>query len=72
MKMGYFGNFKHGSKRVTKTARVEPQPFARLTVKPPGAAGDQNVAPAPSLHVRQESLDGLDGAEEVDLQNMPH
>lgn len=49
-----------------------PQTFAHLTVKPSGAAGDQNVAPALSLHVREESLDGLDGAQEIDLHDSPH
>lgn len=43
-----------------------------LTVKPPGAAGHQNVTLAPSLHVWQEGLDGLDGTEEIDLQDFPH
>lgn len=64
---------------MTKTARVEhrwrtviPQTFAHLTVKPSGAAGYQNAALALSLHVRQESLDGLDGTKEIDLQNLPH
>lgn len=46
--------------------------FARLTVKPSGAAGDQDPALTLSLHFRKEGLDGLDGAEEVDLQNLPH
>lgn len=51
---------------------VVPRLFARLTVKPSGTAGDQNAALALSLHVRQESLDGLNGAQEVNLQNLPH
>lgn len=44
---------------------------AQLTVKPTGAAGDQDVASALGLHVREESLDGLDGAEEIDLHDSP-
>lgn len=52
--------------------RQTPQTFAPLTVKPSSAASYQNAALALSLHVRQERLDGLDGAEEIDLQNLPH
>lgn len=63
-------------KSCQKTARVEhpviPQPFACLTVKPSGAARDQNAALVLSLHVWKESLDGLDGSKEVDLHNPPY
>lgn len=45
--------------------------IAQLTVKPTGAAGDQDVASALSLHVREKSLDRLDGAQEVDLHDPP-
>lgn len=40
-------------------------------MKPTGAAGDQDVAFALCLHAREESLDGLDGAQEIDLHNSP-
>lgn len=44
---------------------------AQLTVKPTVAAGDQDVASALSLHVGEESLDGLDGTQEIDLHDPP-
>ena len=41
-------------------------------MEPSDAAGHQNVALAPGLHVGQEGLDGLDGPQEVHLQDLPH
>ena len=49
-----------------------PQTTTHLTVKPSSAAGDQDAAFSLGLHVRQESLDGLDGTKEVDLQDFSH
>ncbi|TNN40793.1 hypothetical protein EYF80_049033 [Liparis tanakae] len=60
-KTAYSGQYVHAARK-----------RARLTLKPSGAAGDQDAASAPSLHAGQESLDGLDGPEEVDLQDPPH
>lgn len=40
-------------------------------MKPTGAAGDQDVASALGLHVWEESLDGLDGAQKIDLHDPP-
>lgn len=48
------------------------QSLIYLTVQPPGAASYQNVTLAPSLHVWQESLDCLDGPQEIDLEDVPH
>lgn len=48
-----------------------PGTIAQLTMKPTGAAGDQDVASALGLHVRKESLDSLDGAQEIDLHDPP-
>lgn len=48
------------------------QTLIYLTVKPPGAASYQNVTLSPSLHVWQESLDCLDGTQEIDLEDFPH
>lgn len=51
---------------------VNSQMLVYLTVKPSSAARYQNVTLAPSLHVWQESLDCLDGTEEIDLEDLPH